>query len=429
MTIDTELAYAEDILDAPNDERTLVAMLLTYTGRDIAPAHLASIEPEDFNDAHLGEIWAAARAISQRGGRLSKRTILAERDTPAIRARIDRLAGEPFHIKNVAVAARSVTDMAQSRRLIQACKRIAETTTTAESYSDALEFAAQQLAQLEGGHIQTDVQSFDKVTERWLEWLHAPKEANRTISTPWPELDDVLAGGLHAQRTYVIGGRPGDGKSLAGINLAMHAAMMGNRTAVFSVEMGTNEVASRIFAAGAQVEYSQITRRELDPYNREKVDGFVTRYRDMPLFIVDKSDITVDYVSARCRAIKRNGGLDVVFVDYLQLLKETDSRQARERQVAHISRSLKVMSRELDCAVIIACQLNRKGGDNDRKPVLSDLRESGSIEQDADIVILLHHQFENDQPTGFVDLIVAKNRTGKCLSVAQRWMGYQARIA
>ncbi|SNS57512.1 replicative DNA helicase [Rhodococcoides kyotonense] len=427
--VNTQLDYSEDLLEAQTDERILGAALLTFTTRDLVPDLLARIAPADFVDPHIGEIWESARAISSRGQSISKRTLLAERDTPGTRIRIEQLAGEPIRPASVSKAAQAVTEMAQSRRLIQVCKRIAQVTTSAQSYGEAFEFAYQQLAQLEGGQVQPDVQTLDAVTDTWLAWLDSPDADVRTFPTPWQELDDLLAGGLHAGRTYVVGGRPGDGKSIAGVNLAVYAAQRGHRSAIFSVEMGNVEVASRVYAAAAEVEYSQITKRNLDPFNRARLEAFVAAHRNMPLFLIDKSDVTIDYIAARCRALKRNGGLDVVFVDYLQLLKETDSKQARERQVAHISRSLKILARELDVAVIVACQLNRNAANAERKPTLSELRESGSIEQDADVVILLHHQIEDTLPTGYVDLIVAKNRTGKCHTVPLRWMGYQARLS
>ncbi|OLT33699.1 hypothetical protein BJF84_21430 [Rhodococcus sp. CUA-806] len=427
--INAQLDYSEDLLEAPTDERTLGAALLAFTTRDLVPDLLVRVAAADFVDPHIGEIWESARSILARGQTISKRTLLAERDTPATRIRIEQLAGEPVRAAAVAQAAQAVVEMAQSRRLIQVCKRIAQATTSSQTYGEALEFAYQQLTNLEGGHVHSDVQTLDTVTDTWLSWLDSPDAEVRTFPTPWQELDDILAGGLHAGRTYVVGGRPGDGKSIAGVNLALYAAQRGHRSVIFSVEMGNVEVASRVYAAAAEVEYSQITKRNLDVFNRARLDAYVQAHRNMPLFLVDKSDVTIDYIAARCRALKRNGGLDVVFVDYLQLLRETDSKQARERQVAHISRSLKVLARELDVAVIVACQLNRNAAAGDRKPALSELRESGSIEQDADVVILLHHQIEENLPTGYVDLIVAKNRTGKCHTVPLRWMGYQARFS
>lgn len=191
-----------------------------------------------------------------------------------------------------------------------------------------------------------------------------------------------------------------------------------------------HEVTARMIASGAQANYGQITRRQLDQFTHDRIEEYLAeRAETLPLRIVDKTNISVEYIAATCRAVKRRHGLRVVFVDYLQLLRESDSRVARERQVAQMSRALKVLAGELDVAIVIACQLNRAsvsgtgqqaGG---RAPTLADLRESGSIEQDADVVILLHHRSEGD-----VDLVVAKNRTGAPGTVVQRWAPYQARI-
>jgi replicative DNA helicase len=170
-----------------------------------------------------------------------------------------------------------------------------------------------------------------------------------------------------------------------------------------------------------------MTRHDIDEYNHQKISQYIDTHRGMPLTLVDKADISMNYIRARCRTLKRTTGLDVIVVDYLQLITETDSDK-RQEQVAKVSKALKVMSRELDCAVVVACQLNRNAANQDRKPTLTDLRESGSIEQDADVVMLLHHEVENGGPTGMVEVIVAKNRTGKQGSVPLPWRAYQARL-
>src|SRR5699024_3679954 len=247
--------------------------------------------------------------------------------------------------------------------------------------------------------------------------------------TPWPTMNNHLSGGLEAGRSYVVGGRPGDGKSLAGANLATHAAENGHSALIFSVEMGEHEVVSRIIASGARANYGQITNRMLDQGNFDKINAYAAQKATMPLRIVDRADITLDSVKAICRSVKREHGLDVVFVDYLQLLTPTDSQLARERQVANISRGLKIMSRELDCAVITACQLNRNTSNESRPPRLSDLRESGTIEQDADVVILLNRTGAGgENMDGDIELIVAKNRTGPKGNVMQKWAAHQAAI-
>jgi len=417
-----------DLLEADTGEFTLAVSLLSLNTRHLVPDLLERIQPDDFADPSLGAIWSAARKLHQDDKTITRRTILTLEDTPAIRHRLKQMSGEFAREHDVNRAAADIVEMAKRRRLFDALKRAIYHAPEAGSYSEALHFASEQIAQLSEGATADDTVSFADAVSRWQEWMDTPKEHARTIPTPWPSVNDTLAGGLHPGRTYVVGGRPGEGKSIALLNFAQHAAEHNHPAVIFSVEMGETEVVSRILAAGARAEYGQITKREVDASNYTKIGEYIDTYSQIPLTLVDKSDLTVEQIASRCRTLKRTQGLDVVVVDYLQLLKESDTRMQRERQVAMISRSLKILARELDCAVIVACQLNRNAANAERKPALSELRESGAIEQDADVVILLHHEVEQGNPTGIVEFIIAKNRTGKTDTIPLEWRAYQARV-
>jgi replicative DNA helicase len=210
--------------------------------------------------------------------------------------------------------------------------------------------------------------------------------------------------------------------------VASAAAERGHPVLVFSAEMGHREIAGRIMASGARAEYGGIVRGDIGPDDHARIREYHDRTRGMPLSIVDRANISVEYIAATARTHKRTRGLDVLVVDYLQLLDASDKRIVREQQVSHISRSLKMLSRELDCVVVVACQLNRGSARENRKPTLAELRESGSIEQDADVVLLLHHELVDDRPSGEVEVLIAKNRTGKTGEVILPWRGYQARV-
>ncbi len=426
--IGSSFDHTEGLLESVEGEVTLVATLLSVTSRHLVPGLLDEVHGSDFSDPHLGLVWESAQQLARDSQRISKRTLLKTRDTPAIRARLDALAGEPVKDLAVREAVASVLEMSRRRELLNTLRVSAEYAANADTYSQALHFASERLGTLAEGSTPDEVRSFADAVSAWQEWIAEPPHVARTIRTPWPDLDEMLSGGLKPGRTYVIGGRPGEGKSVGLLNLVTHAAQNGHPGVVFSVEMSETEVVSRVIAAGAAADYGQITRRQLDDYTHTRIHNYVDQFRDMPLKLVDKADVTVAYIASTCRTLKRTQGLDIVVVDYLQLLKETDSKQVRERQVAEISRALKVLSRELDCAVIIACQLNRGPANQDRKPALPDLRESGAIEQDADVVILLHHEQMNGERTGMVELVLAKNRTGKLGGVLVEWRGYQARF-
>lgn len=423
--IDEEIG---DLLESRHSEFILGVALLSLNTRHLVPELLDRITPTDFANPHLGGIWAAAQTLHTAGHTITRRSLLTHDDTPHIRYLLKQLSGEYTDDHAVHKATVDVLELAQRRNLYDALKRAIYHAPQAATYSEALHFASEQLSTLTEGQTTDGARSFADGITRWQEWVNAPADTARVIPTPWEDINNTLAGGLHPGRTYVIGGRPGEGKSIALLNFAQHAAENHHPAIIFSVEMGETEVISRILAAGARAEYSQITRRNLDHTNTTRIDNYIDTHANMPLNLVDQSDLTVEQIAAHCRTLKRTQGLDVVVVDYLQLLRETDNRLARERQVAQISRSLKILARELDVAVIVACQLNRNAANADRKPALSELRESGSIEQDADVVILLHHEQEQGQPTGIIEFVIAKNRTGRTDTIPLEWRAYQARV-
>lgn len=275
----------------------------------------------------------------------------------------------------------------------------------------------------------TALKSVEQLLGEWWEWIEGPNDSGRgrVIPTPWPELNDVLAGGFHAGRSYLFAGRPGTGKSLGLSNFAAYAALKGSRGLLYSVEMSGLEIMSRMLSAGAKAEYKQVTRRELDAYNLGRIATFVESFEAAPLYISDRASLTLPRIASEARKMKSDQGLDFIAVDYMQLLKSnlTDRQQA----LTAISRETKILAGELDVAMVSACQLNRDNAKHGRRPILSDLRESGAIEQDCDVAILLHHPETSDgYPTGEVELIVAKNRTGPLVTITAPWRPHYARI-
>jgi replicative DNA helicase len=418
------VSIAEQYLHSEEDEFVLACLLTSATGKAHLAAALEQVAPDDFYDPHLGELWRAGQAITTAGERISKRALLARHDTPAARSRVEAIAGQPVFGSKVPGAIAAVVEHAHLRRLVQAAERIVEMTTTSASYSEALELASAELGKLQCASVSSEVLSWDQVAEAWWQ----PESAGTVVHTPWPEVDDYLSGGMRSGRSYVVAGRPGAGKSIVGLNLASAAAERGHPVLVFSAEMGHREIAGRIMASGARAEYGGIVRGDIGPDDHARIREYHDRTRAMPLSIVDRANISVEFIAATARTHKRTRGLDVLVVDYLQLLEASDKRMVREQQVSHISRSLKMLSRELDCVVVVACQLNRGSARENRKPTLAELRESGSIEQDADVVLLLHHELVDDRPSGEVEVLIAKNRTGKTGEVILPWRAHQARV-
>lgn len=274
---------------------------------------------------------------------------------------------------------------------------------------------------LSGFHVMSDL------IEQWWNWYEKP-ESNRIIPTPWPTLNEVLSGGFHTGRSYLIGGRPGGGKSLLLSNFAQHAAFYGHPGLLYSVEMGRMEVTSRILAAGGEADYKQVTARRMTADNLERITHYVERIQNAPLYISDQSALAMPQVVRDAGKFKADKGIDFIGLDYVQLLKSRGAN--RQEALSETSREIKILAGELDVAMVSACQLNRGNAKENRKPVLSDLRESGALEQDSDVVILLHQPTDiNGDYTGDVELIVAKNRTGRAnITVTLPWRPHYAKI-
>lgn len=418
------------VRERPNsaaDEWSLVQSALSLTVED--KTVLETLPAGSFYDQHLGEVWRHAQAVYQAGKSVTPRAVKVHAqagEMHPVSRMLDRLAAHPVQLRPMLDSARTVEDLSKLRNLLETLGAVSEHAETADDYGQALQAVHAALSEMEGDTTPRGVTSWDEAVDEWQQ-RQDDDSTVRVFPTPWASLNDVIAGGLHSGRTYITGARPGVGKSIMGANLAQFAAESGYRSVIFSAEMGTTEVTSRLLASGAGANYGQITRHTIDQRNYNLISDYVGRTAGLPLHIVDKPDLTLNYIRQVCRTLKRSHGLDVVFVDYLQLMRPEDTRISREQQVAQISRGLKILSRDLDCAVVIACQLNRESKSENRAPRLNDLRESGSIEQDADVVVLLDRDDDQEGPrAGEVDLVIAKNRTGATCTRTLGFAGHQA---
>lgn len=217
--------------------------------------------------------------------------------------------------------------------------------------------------------------------------------------------------------------------SIAGLDIARSAAEQGFPTLVVSVEMDGLELTGRALASGARVEYSEITRWSMSEDTAWAVTEYSDQHRDMPLWVCDRADMTVERIAALATGIQRKHGLALLMIDYLQLLEVSDRSKSREQQVADISRAVTRLGKRLGCVVVVLAQLNRENAKTNRRPTKHDLRESGALGQNSHNVLLLHHEKAPDgSPTGMVTLILDKNRHGRTGDVVVRWRGHQARI-
>ena len=249
------------------------------------------------------------------------------------------------------------------------------------------------------------------------------------VPTGFIELDD-LTHGLHPGQMIVVAARPAVGKSTLGIDIARAAAIKHKlATAVFSLEMSRTEITMRILSAEATLPLQDIRRGLKGQEQWNQIARVVGKISDSPLFIDDSPNMSLMEIRAKCRRLKQQHNLKMVIIDYLQLMSSGKKVESRQQEVAEFSRALKLLAKELEVPVIAISQLNRGPEQRtDKRPQMSDLRESGSIEQDADVVILLHRDRSDPEREGEADVIVAKHRNGPTKDLVLAFQGHYSRF-
>ena len=245
---------------------------------------------------------------------------------------------------------------------------------------------------------------------------------------------DELTQGLHGGQMIVIAARPAVGKSTLGLDFARAAAVgHGMTTAFFSLEMSKTEIAMRLLSSEATISLSDLRKGTLDEGQWRKMALTLQKLNEAPFFIDDSPNMSMMEIRAKCRRLKQQHNLKMVVLDYLQLMSSGKRVESRQQEVSEFSRSLKLLAKELEVPVVALSQLNRGSEQRtDKRPQVSDLRESGSIEQDADMVILLHREdmYDKESPrAGEADLIVAKHRNGPTKTIELAFQGHYSRFA
>jgi len=251
------------------------------------------------------------------------------------------------------------------------------------------------------------------------------------VPTGFKELDD-LTNGLHAGQMIVVAARPAMGKSTLALDFARASAIKHNQPAIFfSLEMGKTEIAMRLLSAEGQIPLQKLRKGDLDSRDWTTLASTRGRINDAPLYVDDSPNMTLVEIRAKCRRLKQRVGLRMIIIDYLQLMTSGKRVESRQQEVSEFSRALKLMAKELQVPVIALSQLNRGSEQRqDKRPMVSDLRESGSIEQDADMVILLHRDevYDKQSRPGEADLIVAKHRNGPTADIPVAFQGHYSRF-
>lgn len=275
----------------------------------------------------------------------------------------------------------------------------------------------------------SDFTQIDKIIIDVIDQIEAASKMNTRVTgipTGFIDLDNMLTG-LHGSELILVAARPAMGKTAFVLNIAHEVAVKKKKTtAIFSLEMSKEQLVTRMIAMDSLVNSQKIMTGQLAEDEWDKIADSTETIAEAPLFIDDNSAITIADLRSKCRKLKQNNDLSLIIIDYLQLMSTTKHVESRQQFISDMSRSLKVLARELDVPVIALSQLNRAVDSRpDHKPVLADLRESGAIEQDADVVMFIYRDdyYKPDtEKKGIADIIIAKQRKGSVGSVELVWL-------
>ena len=361
------------------------------------------------------------------------------------RGELQRVGGAPYlHTitSSVPIAANAsyyagiVREKAILRRLVDAGTRIVQFGYAGEGDVDDLVDQAQaEVYQVTDKRNSEDYAPLSEIMDGVLDEIEAigNREAGLYgVPTGFADLDD-LTNGLHAGQMIIVAARPAVGKSTVALDLCRAASIHNNLTSVFfSLEMTKSEITMRLLSAEAKVPLNHIRNGQLSEDDWTKLARKMGEVSSAPVFIDDSPNMTMMEIRAKARRLKQRHDLRLVVIDYMQLMTSGKKVESRQLEVSEFSRQIKLLAKELEVPIIAISQLNRGPEQrSDKRPMLSDLRESGSLEQDADMVILLHredlYERESTRP-GEADLIVAKHRNGPTRDITVAFQGHYSRF-
>ncbi len=429
------------------EQSVLGAMMLS---KDAIADVVEVLRPGDFYRPAHQQVYDAILDLYGRGEPADAVTVSAELTRSG---QLVRVGGAPYlhtlislvpTAANAGYYAEIVADRATLRRLVTAGTRIVQMGYAAASGSNDLVGSVDDVVD------RAQVEVYD-VTERRsaedyiaigallegtldeIERISSNGGIGTGVPTGFQQLDEIT-NGLHPGQMVTVAGRPGSGKSTLALDFARSAAVKHHKsTAIFSLEMGRIEIMMRLFSAEAGVALQSMRSGHMSDQDWTRLARRSSELADAPLYIDDSPNLTMMEIRAKARRLKQRNDLQLIVIDYLQLMTSGKRVESRQQEVSEFSRAMKLLAKELDVPVVALSQLNRGPEQRtDKKPMLSDLRESGSIEQDSDMVILVHRPDLYEPETeraGEADLILAKHRNGPTATVAVAFQGRYSRFA
>lgn len=405
-----------------------------------------SLEPDDFALEKHRRIFGRMKDLYEKGERIDRVTLADELIKQGQLESVDGLAylvslddGLP-EISNVDSYIRIVKDKSTLRKLIFNSQKIIDRCLIGEEGPDQILASAEEsMLKLGESRANDQLITADQVLATFPGGIGAfldPSQRVRGLSTGFTKFDE-MTGGLNGGELIILAARPAMGKTALAMNIAQHVSthpQMKKPVAVFSLEMSSSSLLTRLLCAGARVDQHKFRAGFLNQDERRKLQVTLSNITESPLFLDDTPGVNLMDVHAKLRRMKSQHGLSLVVIDYLQLMSSRGRSENRNQEVSAISRGLKLLAKDLDVPFLVLSQLSRAAETRpgDHTPQLSDLRDSGSIEQDADIVMFIYREevYKRDREDlkGLAEVIIAKQRNGPIGKVPLRFLGAYTRF-
>lgn len=412
------------MIDLDTAELSVLGSILLTAGRILEELDFA---PSDYRQPAYEFIHRTAQSMKVEGKSIDQLTVMdavmkaGERIDPLI---LHKAMEVTPSASNAQLYAGIVTDAATMRRLHASAARVQQIIGEGGDADEIMEAARKEIDGAQSSIKSQPVQFIADTMEATIDFLESPIAFT---PTPWASLNKIM-GGLKPGALYVIGARPSVGKSVVGLQLARGLTEHGS-VAFMSLEMSVNDVNVRLMAADLQIDMRRLMSHDLTAKDWELIGEWMKQRGDMPLAVNDNTGASITDIKRFVRNVHRRKPLAGVVVDYLQLMaQQPHDKRPRQEFVADLSRQLKIMAMELDVPVIALSQLNRGSTSReDQRPKISDLRESGAVEQDADVVILLHREIDTDNKYE-IHMLVGKNRNGPTGATSMEFIGHHANV-
>ena len=425
--------------DLAAEASVLGAMMLS---KDAIADVVEHLRESDFYKPSHATIFGVAIDLYGRGEPVDALTVSAELSRRGEAARVGGAAYLHTLVQGVPTAANAsyyaqiVSERAILRRLVEAGTRIVQLGYAGQgNIDDVVDRAQAEVYDVTERRASDDYKPLSELMGDALNEIEAiGSHGGERVGVPTGFEDfDRLTNGLHPGQLVIVAARPAIGKSTLALDFARAASVGHGLTSVFfSLEMGRNEIVMRLLSAEAGVSLHNMRSGGMNDNDWQKLARKMSAVSEAPLFIDDSPNLTMMEIRAKARRLKQRHNLKLIVLDYMQLMTSGKKVESRQQEVSEFSRNLKLLAKELEVPIIALSQLNRGPEQRtDKKPMLSDLRESGSLEQDADVVILIHRDdaYDRDSPrAGEADLIVAKHRNGPTGTITVAFQGHYSRF-